>query len=142
MTRTAPANLSRQTPEKAETASSPPLPEEYEPVSLSPPPPTLTALDEAARRYAEASHSSATRHAYEADWRDLTSWCQLLGAPALPAGRPRALPGAASAQEATLHLLAGGPGLADQLVHDYLVQLLQKGLASATTTADFPPRAP
>jgi hypothetical protein len=35
-------------------------------------------------------------------------------------------------QVAALQLLAGGPGLANQLVHDYLVQLRQRGLASAT----------
>src|SRR3989442_635771 len=40
--------------------------------------------------------------------------------------------GAESAQAAAMQLLAGGPGLANQLVHDYLVQLRQKGLASAT----------
>ncbi len=40
--------------------------------------------------------------------------------------------GAESSQAAALQLLAGGPGLADQLVHDYLVQLRQRGLASAT----------
>src|SRR6202011_1195044 len=40
--------------------------------------------------------------------------------------------GADSSQAAALQLLAGGPGLAHQLVHDYLVQLRQRGLASAT----------
>jgi integrase/recombinase XerC len=40
--------------------------------------------------------------------------------------------GAESSQTAALQLLAGGPGLANQLVHDYLVQLRQRGLASAT----------
>jgi hypothetical protein len=34
-------------------------------------------------------------------------------------------------QVVALQLLAGGPGLANQLVHDYLVQLRQRGLASA-----------
>ena len=34
-------------------------------------------------------------------------------------------------QVAALQLLAGGLGLANQLVHDYLVQLRQRGLASA-----------
>src|SRR5256714_13843780 len=40
--------------------------------------------------------------------------------------------GVDSSQAAALQLLAAGPGLANQLVHDYLVQLRQRGLASAT----------
>jgi hypothetical protein len=40
----------------------------------------LAALDEAARSYAEASRSKATRDAYSADWRDFTACgiCQSL----------------------------------------------------------------
>src|SRR5919202_6991367 len=40
--------------------------------------------------------------------------------------------GLESSQAAALQLLSGGPGLANQLVHDYLVELRQKGLSSAT----------
>jgi hypothetical protein len=45
----------------------------------------LAELDEAARRYAQASRSEATRDDYGADWRDFTAWCQLHGVNTLPA---------------------------------------------------------
>jgi integrase/recombinase XerC len=56
-----------------------------------------------------------TREAYA---QDLADFARFLGAP--------------SNQAAAVQLLTGDPKLADQLVHDYLVQLRQRGLASAT----------
>jgi integrase/recombinase XerC len=58
---------------------------------------------------------TSTRQAYA---QDLADFARFLDAP--------------SNQAAAFQLLAGGPGLAEQLVHDYLVQLRQRGLASAT----------
>ncbi|MGU3665822.1 tyrosine-type recombinase/integrase [Methylobacterium sp. A49B] len=42
-------------------------------------------LDEAASRFAAASKASATRRAYNADWRDFTGWCDAHGLDGLPA---------------------------------------------------------
>ncbi len=58
---------------------------------------------------------AATRQAYA---QDLADFARFLGAE--------------SSQAAARQLLAGGPGLDNQLVHHYLVQLRQKGLAAAT----------
>ncbi|MBJ7607140.1 MAG: tyrosine-type recombinase/integrase [Candidatus Dormibacteraeota bacterium] len=66
----------------------------------------LAALDDAARSYAEASRSKATRDAYGADWRDFSAWCQLLGATALPA--------------------------APSTLRQYFAQLAQRGVKAAT----------
>jgi site-specific recombinase XerD len=66
----------------------------------------LAELDGAARRYAEASRSEATRDAYGADWRDFSAWCQLLGVMALPA--------------------------APSTLRQYFAQLVQRGVKAAT----------
>jgi hypothetical protein len=52
--------------------------------------------------------------------------------PSQPRGTGRALRGRRVEPGCALQLLAGGPSLANQLVHDYLVQPRQRGLASAT----------
>jgi integrase/recombinase XerC len=65
--------------------------------------------------YRLLASKASTRQAYA---QDLADFARFLGAD--------------SSQAAALQLLAGGPGLANQLVHDYLVQLRQRGLASAT----------
>ena len=66
----------------------------------------LAELDEAARRYAQASRSEATRDTYGADWRDSSAWCQLLGVMALPA--------------------------APSTLRQYFAQLAQRGVKAAT----------
>jgi hypothetical protein len=56
--------------------------------------------------YRLLASKASTRQAYA---QDLADFARFLGAD--------------SSQAAALQLLAGGPGLANQLVHDYLVQL-------------------
>ncbi|MDQ6948356.1 MAG: site-specific integrase [Actinomycetota bacterium] len=74
---------------------------------------TLPSADGLVERFL-GRQKPATRQAYT---QDLADFAAFLGT---------------DSTAAVLQLLAGGPGLANQLVHDYLVQLRQKGLASAT----------
>jgi integrase/recombinase XerC len=75
---------------------------------------TLSSAEGLVERFL-GRQKAATRQAYA---HDLADFARFLGAE--------------SNQAATLQLLAGGPGLAHQLVHDYLVQLRQRGRASTT----------
>src|SRR2546421_4298887 len=75
---------------------------------------TLPSADGLVERFL-GRQKPATRQAYAQDLADFAGFL-----------------GVESSQAAALQLLAAGPGLANQLVHDYLVQLRQRGLASAT----------
>jgi integrase len=48
--------------------------------------PSVAELAASAAAYADADMASATRRAYDSDWRDFSSWCDGHGAHPLPAG--------------------------------------------------------
>lgn len=84
----------------------------------------LIQLVETAEAYAAADAAPATRRAYEADWRDFTSWCASVNAAPLPA----------DGDHVALYLTARAPSLA--------VSTLARRLAAIRTMhreADVPP---
>ena len=47
--------------------------------------PVLSGEAASAKRFIEASRSTATRRAYTSDWRIFSEWCAARGLPSLPA---------------------------------------------------------